>query len=139
VIDVPDWATRYGARVDSWRLPTSQTKRTQLAQTYGDDALALLRAVYGPQAPDWLSQLPAVEILRRVLVGELPHPHRRPRAGGDHTAGGRHRRSPTGVVALTDGVLGQAELMRRRRRRVPPPQSGFAGFRFRVSRTLKGA
>jgi transposase, IS6 family len=31
---------------------------------------------------------------------------------------------------LTDGVLGQAELMRRRRRRVPPPQSGFAGFRF---------
>jgi transposase-like protein len=35
-----------------------------------------------------------------------------------------------GTVALTDDVLGQAELMRRRRRRVPPPQSGFAGFRF---------
>ncbi|MGB6161721.1 MAG: hypothetical protein WCF33_22310 [Pseudonocardiaceae bacterium] len=33
VIDVPDWAQRYGARVDSWRLPTSQAKRTQLAQT----------------------------------------------------------------------------------------------------------
>lgn len=54
VIDVPDWAQRYGARVDSWRLPTSQAKRTQLAQTYGSDALALLRAVYGPQAPEWL-------------------------------------------------------------------------------------
>ena len=68
VIDVPDWATRYGARVDSWRLPTSQTKRQQLAQTYGNDALALLRAVYGTQAPDWLGELPAVEVLRQVLV-----------------------------------------------------------------------
>jgi transposase len=68
VIDVPDWATRYSARVDSWRLPTSQTKRTQLAQTYGSDALALLRAVYGTQSPDWLGELPAVEVLRRVLV-----------------------------------------------------------------------
>ncbi len=68
VIDVPDWAQRYGARVDSWRLPTSQAKRTQLAQTYGSDALALLRAVYGPQAPEWLGQLPAVEVLRQVLV-----------------------------------------------------------------------
>jgi transposase len=52
VIDVPDWAKRYGARVDSWQLPTSQAKRTQLAQTYGSDALTLLRAVYAPQAPD---------------------------------------------------------------------------------------
>jgi transposase len=68
VIDVPDWATRYGARVDSWRLPTSQTKRTQLAQNYGSDALALLRAVYDTQSPDWLGELPAVEVLRRVLV-----------------------------------------------------------------------
>src|SRR5262245_47161042 len=68
VIDVGDWVTRYGTRVDSWRLPTSQTKREQLAQTYGSDALALLRAVYAPEAPDWLGELPAVEVLRRVLV-----------------------------------------------------------------------
>jgi hypothetical protein len=68
VIDVHDWSQRYGARVDSWRLPASAVKRTQLAQTYGSDALALLRAVYAPQAPDWLRELPAVEVLRRVLV-----------------------------------------------------------------------
>jgi Transposase domain (DUF772) len=48
VIDVPDWAQRYGARVDSWRLPTSQIKRKQLADTYGTDALTLLRAVLWP-------------------------------------------------------------------------------------------
>jgi transposase len=68
VIDVPGWAQRYGARVDSWRLPTSQAKRKELAQTYGTDALALLRAVYARQAPEWLPELPAVEVPRRVLV-----------------------------------------------------------------------
>ncbi|HEX6405153.1 MAG TPA: transposase, partial [Pseudonocardiaceae bacterium] len=68
VIDLGDWAQRYGARVDSWRLPTSQTKRKQLTDTYGTDAVMLLRAVYGPEAPNWLAELPAVEVLRRVLV-----------------------------------------------------------------------
>jgi transposase len=68
VIDVHDWVERYGARVDSWRLPASAVKRQQLAQAYGSDALTLLRAVYAPEAPDWLPELPAVEVLRQVLV-----------------------------------------------------------------------
>jgi hypothetical protein len=67
-IDVPDWNLRYGARVDSWRLPTSETKRTQLAQAYGADGFTLLEAVYAPDAPTWLAELPAVEVLRTVLV-----------------------------------------------------------------------
>jgi len=32
VIDVPNWVKRYGARVDSWRLPTAQAERQQLAR-----------------------------------------------------------------------------------------------------------
>src|SRR6188768_1537911 len=39
VIDVSEWSTRYGARVDSWRLPSSATKRERLAGLYGSDAL----------------------------------------------------------------------------------------------------
>jgi hypothetical protein len=35
VIDIGEWAQRYGARVDSWRLPSSQVKRDRLAQVYG--------------------------------------------------------------------------------------------------------
>ena len=35
-----------------------------------------------------------------------------------------------GIVVLTDGVLGQAELMGRRPRRVSALRSGSAGFRF---------
>ena len=68
VIDIPEWSRRYGARVDSWRLPTSQAKRDRLARVYGTDAVTLLQAVYAPSAPPWLAGLPSVEVLRTVLV-----------------------------------------------------------------------
>ena len=67
-IDVTDWDRRYGARVDSWRLPASKTKRQALATDYGRDGFALLGAVYAPTAPVWLRELPAVDILRMVLL-----------------------------------------------------------------------
>ncbi|MFI9367015.1 transposase [Kitasatospora sp. NPDC053057] len=67
-IDVTEFAHRYGPRVDGWRMPSSQTKRDRLAQVFGQDALALCRAVHAPDAPQWLRQVPAVDILRRVLV-----------------------------------------------------------------------
>ena len=65
VTDVADWGRRYGARVDTWRLPTSKTKRAELMVAYGTDAVALLRAVYDADAPPWLRELPAVDVLRR--------------------------------------------------------------------------
>ena len=68
VIDVSEWTTRYGARVDSWRLPSSKTKCDRLAQVYGGDAVALLRAVYAEHAPAWLGETPAVGVLRTVLI-----------------------------------------------------------------------
>ena len=68
VVDVADWALRYGTHVDGWRLPASKTKRADLADTYGRDALRLLRAVHAEQAPAWLRELPAIDVLRRVLV-----------------------------------------------------------------------
>ncbi|MFC8849948.1 MULTISPECIES: IS1182 family transposase [unclassified Micromonospora] len=68
VIDVAEWAHRYGPRIDSWRLPGSQAKRDRLAQVYGADAVVLLRAVFAAEAPAWLAELPAVRTLRIVLV-----------------------------------------------------------------------
>ncbi len=68
VIDVADWTRRYGARVDSWRLPSSATKRAELMAAFGSDAMMLLRAVYDPAAPAWLAELSAVEVLRVMLV-----------------------------------------------------------------------
>jgi transposase len=67
-IDAVGWGRRYGARVDSWRLPTSKTKRRALATEYGQDGFALLSAVYAATAPVWLRELPAVDILRMVLL-----------------------------------------------------------------------
>lgn len=68
-VDVGVWEQRYGLRVDSWRLPSQQTKRDQLARVYGADGWLLLEAVYDPQrCPQGLTRLPAIETLRRVWV-----------------------------------------------------------------------
>jgi transposase len=68
VIDVGDWTKRYGRRVDSWRLPTSAAKRDALALRYGTDGYTLLRAIYARDALGWLAELPAVDVLRIVLL-----------------------------------------------------------------------
>ncbi|HZD69816.1 MAG TPA: transposase, partial [Actinomycetes bacterium] len=65
---VAGWAKRYPARVDTWRLPASQAKRAELAEAYGRDGFALLAAVWRADAPAWLQELPAVEVLRVVLL-----------------------------------------------------------------------
>ncbi len=68
VFDVPGWSGRYGRRIDTWRLPTAQTKRDQLAVDYGTDGHALIEAVYSPAAMVWLRDLAAVQALRIVLL-----------------------------------------------------------------------
>jgi transposase len=65
---VSDWTRRYGTPVTSWRPPASQAKQDELAIAYARDGYALLEAVYHPSSPAWLRELPAVGVLRRVLV-----------------------------------------------------------------------
>ena len=52
----------------SWRPPGSQAARDELAVAYARDGYALLAAVYDAAAPGWLRELPAVDVLRRVLL-----------------------------------------------------------------------
>ncbi|WP_327241675.1 transposase [Streptomyces sp. NBC_01320] len=68
VIDVPGWSRRYGRRVDSWKMPASKTKQDALAIDYARDGFALLGAVYAPEQPGWLRELPAAQVLRIVLL-----------------------------------------------------------------------
>ena len=49
-------------------MPASQTQRDQLAADYGRDGYALIEAVYALSAPVWLREVPAVQVLRVVLV-----------------------------------------------------------------------
>jgi IS5 family transposase len=69
------WGTRYAARVDTWRMPASETKKAQLALAYGRDGHTLLTAVYTAAASDpdlaFLARLRQVEVLRVVLVQNL--------------------------------------------------------------------
>jgi len=68
VIDVAGWAQRYGARIDSWRLPASEAKREELALAYARDGYALVQACYRADAPAWLCEVEAVGVLRVVLL-----------------------------------------------------------------------
>jgi transposase len=67
-ICVPDWSCRYGTPMTSWRPPASQAKQDELAIAYARDGYALLEAVCDESSPAWLRELPAVDVLRRVLV-----------------------------------------------------------------------
>ena len=67
-ICVSDFTRRYGTPMTSWRPPASQAKRDELAIAYARDGYALLEAVCDSTAPAWLRELPAVGVLRRVLV-----------------------------------------------------------------------
>jgi transposase len=70
VID-PGWQQVYGARIDNLHLPASKTKRAELMIQYGRDGYHLLDQVYGPAAPEWLRQIPAVDVLRRIWIQQF--------------------------------------------------------------------
>jgi transposase len=67
-ICVSDFTRRYGTPMTSWRPPASEAKRKELAIAYARDGYALLEAACDSSAPAWLREIPAVEVLRRVLV-----------------------------------------------------------------------
>jgi hypothetical protein len=53
-----------GRRVDSYRMPQGEDARAELAVTIGRDGFHLLEAVVSPDAPAWLREIPAVQVLR---------------------------------------------------------------------------
>ncbi len=65
---VPGFARRYGTPMTSWRPPASQAKRDELAIACARDGYALLEAVHDGSSPAWLREVPAIDVLRRVLV-----------------------------------------------------------------------
>lgn len=67
----PEWKDRYAKRFDDYRLPSSESERLAMVTIIGQDGLCLLEAVYSPDAPQWLRQLPAVETLRIVWLQQF--------------------------------------------------------------------
>lgn len=66
-----EWVDRYGRRVEEYRLPKGKDARKAYAEVVGRDGLALLDAVYAPEAPDSLRELVAVDVLRRVWLHQF--------------------------------------------------------------------
>jgi transposase len=64
----PEWVERYGPRSEESRIPLGEEARVAFAEEIGQQGRALLDALFDPMAPEWLRQVPAVAILRRVWV-----------------------------------------------------------------------
>ncbi len=67
----PGWQERYARRLEDADLPKGQAARAAFAVLVGSDGYALLTAVWAPDAPAWLREVPAVETLRRVWVQQF--------------------------------------------------------------------
>ncbi len=64
----PAWVERYAPRAEESHVPQGETARHAYAEQVGRDGHALLASVTGREAPAWLREIPAVELLRRVWL-----------------------------------------------------------------------
>jgi transposase len=62
------WFTRYGPRVDAYRLPKDEGERTALALRIGADGFTVLTHAWSGEAPRHVRTLPAVAMLRLIWV-----------------------------------------------------------------------
>jgi transposase len=63
-----EWVKRYHRRSDEERLPKGKAARRELADQIGRDGTELLDAAFSAEAPAWLREVPAVELLRRIWL-----------------------------------------------------------------------
>jgi transposase len=62
------WVERYNQRLEDDWLPTKKAERAARVQQIGSDGSGLLLAIAAADAPRWLREVPAVEVLRQVWV-----------------------------------------------------------------------
>ena len=62
-----EWFDRYSCAIEEYRLPKGIPARQAYAETIGRDGMQLLSAIYD-DGPDWLRQIPSVDILRQTWV-----------------------------------------------------------------------
>ena len=61
-----EWFTRYGRRIEQYRLPNSEPERRAYAAAIGEDGFRLLAAIDSQRAPLALRELAAVVTLRQM-------------------------------------------------------------------------
>ena len=68
-----DWFDLYGPRFDSYRLPQTKSELGELQLRIGADGHHLLSAIYSEDAPDYLAEIPSVQIMRQVWIQQYYH------------------------------------------------------------------
>jgi len=126
---VPDWTRRYGARIDSWRLPAGKAERDRLTIEYARDGYALVGACYQDSAPPWARELPAVQVLRTVLVQNFT------RAGDSQGAEVISRREPGLETGVPPGDLKIASPCDPEARRPVTKDLIWLGYKLHISET----
>ena len=63
-----EWVERYDRHTDDAWQPNQKVDREQLAAEVGADGAALLAAIDAADAPAWLREIPAIQVLRRVWI-----------------------------------------------------------------------
>jgi hypothetical protein len=119
----PAWYERYGRRIEDTRLPRGEANREAYARQVGEDGFDLLDALNGPEAPEGLTALPAIQTLRKVWARHFE----RSAAGGSTSAGeGRARlRQIRGRGRDTDRIESPYELEARFRTKGGMSWSGY--------------
>lgn len=62
----PEWVERYGERLDEYRLPKDKGEREALVNLIGQDGQYLLACIEQAVDLPWLTEVPAVQILKQV-------------------------------------------------------------------------
>ncbi len=65
------WFERYGRRFEEYRLPPGKGERYALAEEIGADGRTLLQRLYETTTPEWLREVPAVQVLRQVWLQQF--------------------------------------------------------------------
>src|SRR5215216_421662 len=65
------WYTRYGRRIEEYRLPDAKADRYALAEAWGADGRDLLTQLYAADTDPMLRDLPAVQALQTVWLQQF--------------------------------------------------------------------
>jgi transposase len=124
-----EWARRYGARADSYRMPKGEADRAELAVRIGRDGFHLLEAVAGAAAPAWLRELPAVQVLRAVWVQQY---HRTITDTGPEVTWRESKDLPPGRIRLSSPYDADARYGVKR-------GAGWTGYKIHLTETCDEA
>jgi hypothetical protein len=69
--DASVWYTRYGRRIEEYRLPYPKAERYALAEAWGADGRELLTRLWATETDPALREQPAVQVLRLVWLQQF--------------------------------------------------------------------